>query len=85
MLQFMLGHMRVAAGGSLSTARETTFRSGALNVRVRELLGAYMSLEEVYMGECAAMAIRIDEVGGVPPLKAASRSWGSVPPVCQCW
>uniref|UniRef100_A0A7S0RYR1 Conserved oligomeric Golgi complex subunit 4 n=1 Tax=Chlamydomonas leiostraca TaxID=1034604 RepID=A0A7S0RYR1_9CHLO len=60
--QFMLGHMRVAAGGGLSAAREATFRSGPLNVRVRELLGAYMSLEEVYMGECASMAIRIDEV-----------------------
>ncbi len=37
-------------------------RSGALNVAVRELLGHYMSLEEMYMYETAGIAIRIDEV-----------------------
>lgn len=31
-------------------------------MRVRELLGHYMALEEVYMAECAAIAIHIDEV-----------------------
>ncbi|KAL6746871.1 component of oligomeric golgi complex 4 [Haematococcus lacustris] len=60
--QFMLGKMRAAAEGSLSSARETTFRSGGLNVCVRELLGHYMALEELYMNDTVAMAIRIDEV-----------------------
>lgn len=41
----------------------TSCRSGALNVAVRELLGHYMSLEEMYMYETANMAIKIDEVG----------------------
>ena len=40
-------------------------RSGGLNVAVRELLGHYMALEEAYMGETTAMAIRIDEVGAL--------------------
>jgi hypothetical protein len=31
---------------------------------VRELLGHYMALEEVYMSETVSMAIRIDEVWG---------------------
>eukprot|EP00983_Pelagomonas_calceolata_P005623 184055-Pelagomonas_calceolata.AAC.1 len=37
-------------------------RSGGLNVGLRELLGHYMALEEVYMEETANMAISIDEV-----------------------
>uniref|UniRef100_A0A7S3RBF0 Conserved oligomeric Golgi complex subunit 4 n=1 Tax=Dunaliella tertiolecta TaxID=3047 RepID=A0A7S3RBF0_DUNTE len=60
--QFILGKMRNAADGALSIAKETSFRSGGLNVGLRELLGHYMALEEVYMEETANMAISIDEL-----------------------
>lgn len=48
-------------GGQLTAPRETAFRSGAFNVAVRELLGQYMALEEYYMSESCALALRIDE------------------------
>lgn len=41
-------------------------RSGGLNVGLRELLGHYMALEEIYLEETARMAISIDEVGWLP-------------------
>eukprot|EP00955_Chlamydomonas_euryale_P017696 189087-Chlamydomonas_euryale.AAC.1 len=44
--QFMLSKMRSeAAGGQLTAAREAAFRSGGLNVALRELLGSYTVLE----------------------------------------
>lgn len=58
--QFMLGKMR--EGGQLTTARETSFRSGPFNIAVRELLGQYMALEEFYMNATCSLAVTIDEV-----------------------
>ncbi|GFR44917.1 hypothetical protein Agub_g6002, partial [Astrephomene gubernaculifera] len=52
----------VPAQGHLPAAREAAFRSGSLNVSLRELLGRYVALEEYYLDETAAMAVRIDEV-----------------------
>ncbi|KXZ41619.1 hypothetical protein GPECTOR_358g126 [Gonium pectorale] len=45
----------------LPAAREAAFRSGSLNVSLRELLGRYVALEEYYLDETAALAIRLDE------------------------
>ncbi|MEW5307113.1 MAG: hypothetical protein WDW36_009530 [Sanguina aurantia] len=59
---FMMGRMRAAiAPAPLNAVRETSFRSGAFNVAVREMLGYYMTLEEYYMDETTTMAVRIDE------------------------
>ncbi|MEW5310383.1 MAG: hypothetical protein WDW38_002186 [Sanguina aurantia] len=59
---FMMGRMRGAiAPAPLNAVRETSFRSGAFNVAVREMLGYYMTLEEYYMDETTTMAVRIDE------------------------
>ena len=55
---------KMREGGQLTTARETSFRSGSFNVAVRELLGQYMALEELYMNETCLMAVRINEVRG---------------------
>jgi hypothetical protein len=41
---------------------EALLRSGPFAVGVRELLGHYMSLEELYLEDTTDMAIRIDEV-----------------------
>jgi hypothetical protein len=41
---------------------EARLRSGPFAVGVRELLGHYMSLEELYLEDTTDMAIRIDEV-----------------------
>jgi hypothetical protein len=41
---------------------EARLRSGPFAVGVRELLGYYMSLEELYLEDTTDMAIRIDEV-----------------------
>ncbi|PSC72320.1 conserved oligomeric Golgi complex subunit 4 isoform B [Micractinium conductrix] len=60
--QFLLARMaEVAAPGALPPARETALRGGAFSSAVRELLSYYISLEEYYMEESVAKAIRIDE------------------------
>lgn len=41
---------------------EARLRSGSFAVGVRELLGHYMTLEELYLEDTTDMAIRIDEV-----------------------
>jgi hypothetical protein len=41
---------------------EARLRSGPFAVGVRELLGHYMALEELYLEDTTDMAIRIDEV-----------------------
>ncbi|KAL4441200.1 hypothetical protein ABPG77_011437 [Micractinium sp. CCAP 211/92] len=60
--QFLLARMgEVTAPAPLPPARETALRGGAFNSAVRELLSYYISLEEYYMEESVAKAIRIDE------------------------
>jgi len=49
-------------GGRAPDRRETALRTGRLSVAARELAGHYATLEEFYMDDCAATAIRIDEV-----------------------
>lgn len=60
--QFLLARMSEAAAPSpLPPARETALRGGALSTTLRELLSYYISLEEYYVEESVAKAVRIDE------------------------
>lgn len=60
--QYLLARMAEAAAPSaLPPSRETSLRSGAMSTTLRELLSFYISLEEYYVEESVAKAIRIDE------------------------
>ena len=60
--QYLLARMGEAAAPSpLPPARETALRGGALSTTLRELLSYYISLEEYYVEESVAKAVRIDE------------------------
>lgn len=60
--QYLLARLGEVAGpGGLPSARETALRGSAFSTAVRELLSYYLSLEEYYMEESVAKAIRIDE------------------------
>jgi hypothetical protein len=60
--QYLLVRMAEASAPSpLPPARETALRGGALSTTLRELLSYYISLEEYYVEESVAKAVRIDE------------------------
>jgi len=60
--QYLLVRMAEASAPSpLPPARETALRGGALSTTLRELLSYYISLEEYYVEESIAKAVRIDE------------------------
>jgi hypothetical protein len=60
--QFVLARMAEAAAPSpLPPARETALRGGGLSSALRELLAHYISLEEYYVEESVAKAVRIDD------------------------
>jgi hypothetical protein len=60
--QYLLARMAEASAPSpLPPARETALRGGALSTTLRELLSYYISLEEYYVEESVAKAVRIDE------------------------
>ncbi|CAL5229024.1 g12271 [Coccomyxa viridis] len=50
-----------SAAKTEAAARETSFRGGAFNMAVRELVSYYMALEEFYLEENVEKAIAIDE------------------------
>jgi conserved oligomeric Golgi complex subunit 4 len=61
-LQYLLARMAEAAAPSpLPPSRETSLRGGQLATSLRELLSYYISLEEYYIEESVAKAVRIDE------------------------
>lgn len=60
--QYLLVRMAEASAPSpLPPSRETALRGGALSTTLRELLSYYISLEEYYVEESIAKAVRIDE------------------------
>ena len=60
--QYLLARMGEAAAPSpLPSARETSLRGGPLSTSLRELLSYYIALEEYYVEESVAKAVRIDE------------------------
>ena len=61
-IQYVLARMGEAGAPSLlSPARETALRGGSLATSLRELLSHYIMLEEYYVEESVAKAVRIDE------------------------
>lgn len=60
---FMLAKLRSGSGG-LSPAAANSFKTGQFNRVVHEMVGHYIGLEEFYMVENVAKAIRIDEHSG---------------------
>ena len=59
---FMLAQLRAAAGG-LSPAAANSFKTGHFNRAVHEMTAQYIGLEEFYLVQNVAKAIRIDEAG----------------------
>mmetsp|Transcript_26 Transcript_26/g.78 ORF Transcript_26/g.78 Transcript_26/m.78 type:complete len:746 (+) Transcript_26:194-2431(+) len=62
--QFMLAKLREAAGNDVvgASSRESTFRGGQFNCTVREVIGYYITMEEYYVEEMIAKAVRFDEL-----------------------